>query len=151
MDDLRLDAQGYHRCQYCQNALVDAGPPVTRFQRLLPRHVFSKKPSKGVTYWPILQLSISDARKAYEAGCALFRLFGPHLLSALDYSSGTLADTSVQAMLDYIRDAPENSGPQHGAPNCSIILRSEPSKTQLGEDSFFNPTEIFAPRGTTSC
>jgi len=138
MRKLPLNAPGYHRCQYCQNAVVDATPRVTGIQNLLSRVSFSKQGNQK-TSWPVLELSISGARMAYKAGCVLLQLFGPHLLSALDFSAVKLTDKSVQVSVEY--------GLLSKEPSCSLIIASKPSKTKLGEDSFFNPTEMFAPQG----
>jgi hypothetical protein len=141
MGKLPLDAPGYHRCQFCQNAVVDATPRVTGIQKRLPRISFSKQGNQE-TSWPVLELSISGAEMAYKAGCVLLQLFGPHLLPALDFSSVRLSDKSVQVSVEYM-----SAGLLSKEPSCSLIIMSKPSKTKLGEDSFFNPTEMFAPQG----
>jgi hypothetical protein len=141
MGKLPLDAPGYHRCQYCQNAVVDATPRITGIQTCLSRISFSKQGNQK-TSWPVLQLSISGARMAYKAGCVLLQLFGPHLLPALDFSAVRLSDKSVQVLVEYM-----SAGLLPKEPSCSLIIISKPSKTKLGEDSFFNPTEMFAPQG----
>jgi hypothetical protein len=141
MRKLPLNAPGYHRCQYCQNAVVDATPRVAGIQNLLSRVSFSKQGNQK-TSWPVLELSVSGARMAYKAGCVLLQLFGPHLLPALDFSAVKLSDKSVQVSVEYM-----NTGLLSKEPSCSLIITSKPSKTKLGEDSFFNPTEMFAPQG----
>jgi hypothetical protein len=141
MRKLPLDAPGYHRCQYCQNAIVDATTRVAGIQNLLSRISLSKQGNQK-TSWPVLVLSISGARTAYRAGCVLLQFFGPHLLSALDFSAVKLSDKSVQVSVEYM-----SAGLLPKEPSCSLIIMSKPSKTKLGEDSFFNPTEIFAPQG----
>jgi hypothetical protein len=150
MDQQSLNPPDYHRCKYCQNALVDCTPCLSGFQGLVSRQTTFLMQTKYDSYWPVLKLSISLAREAIEAGCALFQPFrhqSPYASYRPDFSRCHPSDTYVQILMRYMRGVPNR---WHGkVPRCSFVLLSGPSKTMIG-DSLFSPMEIFAPRGNAA-
>jgi hypothetical protein len=132
MDSPSIKPPDYHRCIYCKNAFVDGSPEL-----VLRGPNFPVPVGRPQDFWPVLRLSVSDAQKAYEGECGLFRPF--RINGSLSWTICPHSDNSVQVCMNYLR---------HGRTvnNLYLVIWSEPSKQIIGE-SFSPGTDIFAPQG----
>ena len=62
----------YHRCKYCQSAIIDTTRNSSIFWWLASRRTPPLFDVGGDGGWPILRVLIPDAVAAAEAGCAAF-------------------------------------------------------------------------------